>query len=41
MDPMEAYTHINQIIEQVNAVLGSFISKELISQNQTNKEEKI
>ncbi len=41
MDPMEAYTHINQIIEQVNAVLGSFISKELISQKRENKDEKI
>lgn len=26
MLPYEAYRHINQIIEQVNAILGSFIN---------------
>jgi ribosome assembly protein 1 len=26
MSPMEAYIHLNQLIEQVNALIGSFIN---------------
>lgn len=29
MDPMQAFLHLNQTIEQVNAILGSFIAKEV------------
>lgn len=29
MDPLQAYLHLTQIIEQVNAILGSFIAKEV------------
>lgn len=29
MEPMEAYNQLNQIVEQVNAILGSFIIKEV------------
>ena len=29
MDPLQAFQHLNQIIEQVNAILGSFIAKEV------------
>lgn len=34
---MEAYNHLNQIIEQVNAVLGSFITKEVGPKDLTRK----
>ncbi len=33
MDPFEAYNHISQIIERVNAILGSFIIKEVNIRN--------
>ena len=36
LSPLEAYRHLNQIIEQVNAILGSFInrrSSELVDQS--------
>ena len=29
MEPLQAYNHLNQVIEHVNAILGSFISKEV------------
>lgn len=29
MDPLQAYLHLNQLIEHVNAILGSFIAKEI------------
>jgi ribosome assembly protein 1 len=29
MEPMQAYNHLNQVIEHVNAILGSFIAKEV------------
>ena len=29
MDPLQAFQHLTQIIEQVNAILGSFIAKEV------------
>lgn len=29
MDPMQAFQHLSQTIEQVNAILGSFIAKEV------------
>ena len=28
MEPLQAYNHLSQVIEHVNAILGSFISKE-------------
>ena len=33
MEPLEAYNHIQQIIERVNAILGSFIIKEVNIRN--------
>ena len=32
MDPMQAFQHLSQIIEHVNAILGSFIAKEIGTQ---------
>lgn len=29
MDPLQAFHHLSQLIEQVNAILGSFIAKEV------------
>ncbi len=29
MDPLQAFLHLTQIIEHVNAILGSFIAKEV------------
>ena len=29
MDPLQAFQHLSQLIEQVNAILGSFIAKEV------------
>jgi ribosome assembly protein 1 len=29
MDPLQAFHHLSQVIEQVNAILGSFIAKEV------------
>ena len=29
MDPLQAFQHLSQLIEHVNAILGSFIAKEV------------
>jgi hypothetical protein len=29
MEPLQAFHHLSQLIEQVNAILGSFIAKEV------------
>ena len=29
LDPLQAFQHLSQLIEQVNAILGSFIAKEV------------
>jgi ribosome assembly protein 1 len=33
MEPLQAFHHLSQLIEQVNAILGSFIAKEVGSSN--------
>ena len=35
MDPLQAFQHLSQLIEQVNAILGSFISKEVSNMNES------
>lgn len=37
MDPMQAFLHLNQTIEQVNAILGSFIAKEVGTMKMTEQ----
>ncbi len=39
MEPLQAYLHLNQLIEHVNAILGSFISKEVGTNSQTKNSE--
>lgn len=37
MEPLQAYQHLSQLIEHVNAILGSFIAKETGNQKENQK----
>lgn len=39
MEPLQAYNHLNQVIEHVNAILGSFIAKEMSQGDKQQKAE--
>ncbi|KAF8963981.1 Cytoplasmic GTPase/eEF2-like protein (ribosomal biogenesis) [Entomortierella lignicola] len=38
--PLEAYTHLNKILEQVNAVMGTFFSENVLEEDYRKKAEK-
>ncbi|KAG0367407.1 Cytoplasmic GTPase/eEF2-like protein (ribosomal biogenesis), partial [Gamsiella multidivaricata] len=38
--PLEAYTHLNNILEQVNAVMGTFFSENVLEEDYRKKAEK-
>lgn len=37
--PMEAYIHLNKILEQVNAVMGTFFSENVLEEDYRKKAE--
>ncbi|KAF9111733.1 Cytoplasmic GTPase/eEF2-like protein (ribosomal biogenesis) [Mortierella sp. AM989] len=38
--PLEAYTHLNKILEQVNAIMGTFFSENVLEEDYRKKAEK-